>query len=109
MALKLNEIKDPVFEVDLGNGDVRRYDPFAIAEKMETVKNVDGSEPNSSEGYDRIRTIFGFPTQAEYDAAPEPKPFTPSRHQVQWLSASIGEFIANLAVSKKIQELSRKP
>jgi hypothetical protein len=97
------KLTDPIFEAEFPNGDVKKYDPWAISEKLESL-----SGKPSVEVYDEIRKAFGFPTQSEVDATPEgtDKPYTLTRHQALEIQAAVFEFIKGLDVSKKMKAMS---
>jgi len=98
------ESADPVWKVKLPDGTIKTYDPWETLERLQSIpKQPDAGQFN----FDGMRQAFGFPTAEEAEKG-EPKPFTPSRHKLIEMSASLQEFVEGLAVSKKMSALGKK-
>ena len=97
MAIKISEIRDPVFEIELPGGGLKQLDPWKVAEQLEKVTEGDGV-------YDNIRVSFGFPTEAEVaSSAVEPKPHLLSRNQCLALKVELYKFIDGMEITKKLK------
>lgn len=55
MVFKLKEIKDPQFQLEVAEGDVRSYDPWEVQEKIQA------SLKDNADIYAAIRSAFGIP------------------------------------------------
>ena len=104
LKLKMKEIVEPTIALELGDGSIRNLDPWAITEMIEAAARND----KFAEGvtmfstiFDGVRKLAGFPTQAEVDAAAEPKPTTLSRHMCMEIKRMAEEFTAKFGEAKK--------
>ena len=102
--LKLSEIKEPKLEITFPDGQVKSFDPWELGEKIFKTQS-DAANPMTD--FDAVRLAMGLPTQAAVDAAPDPKPFTLSRHMTVEIQAAIAELTAECAAVKKLKSLSR--
>lgn len=116
--IKLSAIKDPVFEVELPDGTVRKYDPWELSAKL---AKADESATDMEDAFERTRQVFGLPTGKEVEEArqrnaepraadaPAPvEPYTLSRHACVHLKAELMQFIEGLDESKKLSAATRK-
>lgn len=103
---KLSAVKEPKFQLETPDGKIHEFDPWEVGEKIDgAIKLSDGAPAVS---FDRVRIAFGFPSQADADAAPDPKPYTPTRHACIALQAALADFVANLSEVKKLSAHSQR-
>lgn len=92
-VLKLFESADPVVEVEVAPGDVRRYDPFEIQEKVESDLRVPRSDKTETEVmYASLRTHLAL-----NDAT--------SRHKLLLIWQHINAFVRDQDVIKNMSGL----
>lgn len=96
-AIKLKDITQPVFEIELHDGNVKKYDPWKLQNALAEVHGTTVGQPDAM--YDGIRKTFGFPTEAE---AKESGQYTLSCHDCLEVENALGEYVDSLPVSKKI-------
>ena len=104
--IKLTEIKEPRFQIELPDGTVREYDPWEMTAKL---ADAEKASVDIEQSFDLTRSAFGFPVAADVAAAKAsgaPVPFTLTRHQTVAVKAALGEFLKELDVSKKLSALS---
>ena len=100
MKIKLSDIKRLTIELELPGGEVKAFDPFECAERLQTeIAVLDGT---LSSMFDAIRRVFGFPTQAEVISAPvDAKPFTLDRQSCFELQRQLYAIIDEAVDPKK--------
>lgn len=87
--LKLSEIKEPRFEVQIGDGEVKSFDPWELSGKLEQAGKLDSSIDGQVKA---VREATGI------------EQLTP--HACMILVATLGEFVAGLDVTKKLKALN---
>jgi|SRR6185437_6567889 len=100
MAFKITSAVEPVFEVELPDGSVKKYDPWKVQQDLFDNQRTSKA---GQEHYDGIRKAFGFLVESDAGEA-----FTPTRNQCLSLQAELTEFIDTLPVSKKVSSLAQK-
>ena len=101
--LKLADANEPKLSIELPDGSKRDLDPWEVAEKIEAGMRaaVKAEDATLHRTFDEVRKACGFPTQAEVDAAEEPKPFTLSRNHCMKIQGAVNRFVEGFEAAKK--------
>src|ERR1700734_547752 len=89
--LKLKEIKDPQFELEITDGDCRSFDAWKVQEDFNRYLAEFKDDPGCT--YKAIRKAFGMPLNDEEG--------TFTRNQCLVILDALTEFLESLPVSKK--------
>ncbi len=94
--IKLAEITEPKYQIQLPDGSIKEYDPWLTVEVMRE-KNIMPMQA------DEIRAVFGFPKQAEADGK-----FTPTPTMCAEIYADLQAYIESTSAVKKLTGLMQK-
>lgn len=101
-VIELSEIKNPLIQVKLPNGETRDYDVWDITEKLEKEYRKAGSKDEDAtfaDNFDAVRLAFGFPTAAEAKTKGE---FTLAQQHCQALRAAVNDVLEKDQFVKKL-------
>ncbi len=101
--IKLVDASEPKIVLELPDGATRNLDPWEVAEKIEAGirQAVKEEAATLARTFDVIRQAVGLPTQAEVDAANDPKPITLSRNACMKLQGAVNRFVEGFEQQKK--------
>lgn len=101
--IPLSDAAEPKLKLKFPDGTIREFDYWEIAEKIEARVRELAKDNNVTLAttFDAVRSAVGLPTQADVDAAPDPKPATLDRASCMKVNATVNAYVEGFDAKKK--------